>query len=296
MNAWLETSFGDRIPVHGHCSLGRDPNNTLVLPGHQVSRRHAMIHPQGNEEYWLVDFGSRNGVLCNGRRLIQPVALKDKDRLEIGGNVLVFRQSEREQGTGSNAADTSTDDRTVAALKTADLWLLLADIEKFTPLSQTMPGAELAKLVGKWIVACKEIVEQHEGEINQYLGDGFLAYWPSAAAASVAETLRKLIEMKSDSALRFRLVVHHGTVTVDYALSRGQNSLIGPEVNFVFRMEKIAASLRQDCMLTESAGARLKDFGQVTLLGRYELKGFEGLHGAVAFVPATTSPGRHTEH
>jgi len=119
----------------------------LVLPGNQVSRRHAMIHVQGQGEHWLVDLGSSNGIILNGRRVKQPVALKDQDRLEIGPNVLTFRKAATAPGATPMPAET-TSYMTIKASTTANLWLLIADIEKFTPLSQTMPGDQLAKLVG----------------------------------------------------------------------------------------------------------------------------------------------------
>lgn len=286
MNAWLETTFGDQIPIRGNCSLGRDASNTLVLPGHQVSRRHAVIHVQGNDEYWLVDLGSRNGVSINGRRVTMPVSLKDRDRLEIGGNVLIFRQN-APQGGAQPQPDTSTDDRTVPATRTSNLWLLVADIEKFTPLSQTMPGDQLGKLVGRWISFCKEIVEAHEGEINQYLGDGFLAYWPApnTEPQRIVDAIKQLRALRGMEPLKFRLIVHYGAVTVDYALSSGKNSLIGPEVNFIFRMEKIAGGMGVDCMATAPAAALLRPFGRRDSLGSHELKGFEGRHESFAFHP-----------
>ncbi|HSH95366.1 MAG TPA: adenylate/guanylate cyclase domain-containing protein [Roseimicrobium sp.] len=285
MNAWLETTFGDRIPIIGNCSMGRDPVNTLVLAGHQVSRRHAMIHLQGGEEYWLVDLGSRNGISKNGHRVTQPVALKDSDRLEIGGNTLVFHQTLTPTTPGSLKQETSTDERTVPAMRTAHHWLLLADIQDFTPLSQRIPGDQLAKLVGGWIASCKGIVETVDGDINQYLGDGFLAYWPSpqSPASKITTAVRQLEELRAKGTLKFRIILHYGAITVDSALHTGKNSLIGPEVNFIFRMEKIAGGLGVECMATAGAAKELQGLGELTPLGEHTLKGFEGTHPAFAF-------------
>ena len=56
-------------------------------------------------------------------------------------------------------------------------WLLVADIKGSTALAQRLAPENLALLFGKWMAACKEIVEAEGGAINKYLGDGFLAYW-----------------------------------------------------------------------------------------------------------------------
>ena len=60
--AWLEDGEGKRTPIRGSCSLGRSESNQITLRDDTVSRRHAVIQPQGEHEYWLVDFGSSNGT------------------------------------------------------------------------------------------------------------------------------------------------------------------------------------------------------------------------------------------
>ncbi len=284
MNAWLETEAGDRLPVQGTCSFGRDAGNTVVLPGNQVSRRHAMIHTQGKGEHWVVDLGSSNGILLNGRRVKQPVQLKDQDKLEIGANRFVYRQNAPDPTAPPTLAET-TSYMTIKASRTAELWLLIADIEKFTPLSQTMPGDQLAKLVGRWIATCKEIIEREGGEINKYLGDGFLAYWPvpNTTPEIVARTVAELKKVQAANLLPFRLVIHFGRVTVDNSLSEGEDALIGPEVNFVFRLEKVAGSIGQPCVLSAAAAAHLKSFSPVTPHGEHSLSGFVGTHTAYVY-------------
>ncbi|MBU6402370.1 MAG: FHA domain-containing protein, partial [Verrucomicrobia bacterium] len=69
--------FGVCVALHALCSIGRSSKNSLVLDHPAVSRRHALIHAQGNER-WLVDLGSSNGVQLNQRRVRLPVRLKDQ--------------------------------------------------------------------------------------------------------------------------------------------------------------------------------------------------------------------------
>jgi len=66
MNAWLETASGVRVPLHAVCTIGRSAKNTLVLSDTAISRRHALIHAQAQQEHWLVDLGSSNGIHLNG--------------------------------------------------------------------------------------------------------------------------------------------------------------------------------------------------------------------------------------
>ncbi|MGC4074345.1 MAG: FHA domain-containing protein [Nibricoccus sp.] len=78
---WLELAEGERHPLKDGCSLGRSPSNTLRLNHGMVSRRDAVIHRQGEAEFWLVDLGSSNGTLVNDRRLSHPVQLRNGDQM-----------------------------------------------------------------------------------------------------------------------------------------------------------------------------------------------------------------------
>src|SRR5258708_31608564 len=92
IRGWLEKPDGARVSVLGSLSIGRTPKNQVVLEDERVSRRHAIIHAQGEGEFWLVDLGSRNGIYLGERRVQQPVRLSDGDRIRIASFLLVFRQ------------------------------------------------------------------------------------------------------------------------------------------------------------------------------------------------------------
>src|SRR6478672_13639442 len=92
--AWLGTG-SRKFPLHGGCSIGRSPKNTIVLDSPKVSRRHAIINLQNGGEFWLIDLGSSNGTLLNKRRIHQPLRLSDYDQIVIGDNIFTFRQPEQ---------------------------------------------------------------------------------------------------------------------------------------------------------------------------------------------------------
>ena len=133
-------------------------------------------------------------------------------------------------------------------------------------------------LLGAWIFACKEIVETHRGIINKYLGDGFLAYWPDAATPpeEIATVISALRELQRKMSPDFRLVVHFGPVAIGGIASMGEESLMGGEVNLIFRLEKLAGSLGESCGLSETAHTKLGELVPARSLGEFELKGFEG--------------------
>jgi adenylate cyclase len=273
--AWLETS-GDKFPICGDCSLGRSPKNAIVLDSQKVSRRHAIIHVQNVGEFWLIDLGSSNGTFLNHRRLNQPVRLSDQDQVVIGDRIFIFHQPE----DITDDYRTTFAQRTIREVEHRPCWLLVADIEDFTPLSRSLTSDCLATLIGGWVATCKEIIESNEGTIDKYLGDGFLAYWREAPSATknVAAALSQLKEAQARSEPRFRIALHFGFVAIGGIPSMGEESLMGKEVNFVFRMEKLAGSLGI-AVLTSAAGqSKLKSLLQFESASAHELKGFEGKH------------------
>jgi adenylate cyclase len=103
MQYWLETDAGEQFPLQGTCTIGRLAENTLAINDAEVSRRHAIIHAQGDGGYYLVDLGSRNGTILNGQRMRMPAQLKDNDRIQISTTVLLFRASEPASGEDEEA-------------------------------------------------------------------------------------------------------------------------------------------------------------------------------------------------
>lgn len=72
-------------------TLGRGPGVDLVLDDPGASRRHARIRLAEDGTAEVLDLGSKNGSLLNGRRLPPgPVALRPGDELTVGDTGLRF--------------------------------------------------------------------------------------------------------------------------------------------------------------------------------------------------------------
>jgi hypothetical protein len=67
-------------------TLGRDPNNVIVINDPQISRQHARITHQGGRMV-LEDIGSTNGTFVNGMRLTNPHTLANGDVIGLGDAV-----------------------------------------------------------------------------------------------------------------------------------------------------------------------------------------------------------------
>src|SRR5205807_4261529 len=273
LGAWLEATDGKRLPIQGNLSIGRSPKNSLVLDSPKISRRHAIINVQNLGEFWLIDLGSSNGTFLNGRRLNQPVRLSDQDQLAIGDQVFIFHQPEEVTEEYRTFAE-----RTIREIANVPCWLLVADIEGFTPLSQSLSSDQLAVAIGGWVATCKEIIEANNGMIDKYLGDGFLAYWrgDQGTTKNVAATVQRLKAAQAKNEPRFRLALHFGFVAIGGVPSMGEESLMGKEVNFVFRMEKLAGSLKISVLTSTAGKDKLGPLIKTEPAGAHELKGFEG--------------------
>jgi len=272
--AWLEAAGGGQTPIRGSCFLGRAASNHIVVADDRASRRHAMVQAQGADEYWLVDLGSANGTYLNGRRLTRASRLTDQDRIELAGRTFTFRQDRPGQAATAHLAT----ENTVQDIRAMPCWLLVADIEGSTQLVTKMPTEEASQMTGRWLAACKQIVDENGGAINKFLGDGFFAYWPARDAGTgpaVARAVTSLRALQSSGTPPFRLVLHLGKVCLGGA-SLGEESLLGAEVNFVFRMEKLASSIGQSFLVSEAAASDLVARLSLQDVGRHPVASFEG--------------------
>lgn len=273
-SGWLEAQDGKQIQIQGNLSIGRSPKNLVPLDSPNVSRRHAMINVQNVGEFWLIDLGSSNGTFLNKRRVNHPVRLADGDQIAIGDDQFTFRQPT----AMSHDFRTAFIESTIREIENVPCWLLVADIENFTPLSQRLTSDALATLIGGWVSTCKELIETHNGMIDKYLGDGFFAYWreDQEASKNVLTALDQLKQAQAKNEPRFRLALHHGLVAIGGVPAMGEESLMGKEVNFVFRMEKLAGSLKVMVLASIAAKEKLGSLIKPETVGEHELKGFEG--------------------
>ena len=97
------------------------------------------------------------------------------------------------------------------------------------------------------------------------------------SAEEIVAVIFALKDLQQKKLPEFRFVVHFGAVAVGGVASMGEESLVGAEVNLIFRLEKLASSLGQPCALSGKARkyAKLGELVPVNSLGEFELKGFE---------------------
>ena len=75
--------------VKDETTIGREPENDIVIPNPTVSRFHAKI-TRSEDKYFIEDLGSANGTMVNGIRVTKEL-LHDGDIVQLGDVVLVFK-------------------------------------------------------------------------------------------------------------------------------------------------------------------------------------------------------------
>lgn len=272
LDAWLETADGQVWPLERGCSIGRSSTNDIVLSDERVSRKHAIVHRQDRNEYWLADLGSGNGSFLNGLRVALPTRLKNGDCVTVGATVLTFHQPR----VSARSKPIASSPLTVIEVKSTTCWMLVADLVGSTELAQNYAPERWASVVGAWTGDCRRIVETNDGAINKYLGDGFLAIWPRDRQPTepVAGAVGALLDMQQNAELPFRIAIHYGDVLMGGGQSLGEDSLSGIELVLLFRMEKIAGTLNRSFLCSEQAAARLQDHIDLQFAGERPVTGF----------------------
>ncbi len=279
MRAWLERTDGTRVTFETNCYLGRAHASTVHLQSPGASRRHAHIHAQQSDtgiEYWIADLGSTNGTLRNGKRVTIPCRIVDGDVITILEESFTFHADE----TSAAGATLDTEaPATVAVIASPLCWLLMLDIKAFTQLSRSLPPDQLGLKVGTWLRQCRDAVEGAGGIVDKFLGDALFAYWKHGpdTVKQIDAALRQLRTLQQARDPDFRIVLHHARTTMAGGAG-GANNLSGPEVIYVFRMEKVSSALKTDTILSEAAATALGSAFGCQPLGQHPLDGFSGTH------------------
>ncbi len=107
MEAALIGPLGRIVIGAAKVTIGRAPNNTLVLSDAKASSNHVEIRPEG-QYYSLVDLGSMNGTFVNEQQVYSgaPRLLRPGDIIRIGDTKFTFEVSGAQLGTSYSDGST----------------------------------------------------------------------------------------------------------------------------------------------------------------------------------------------
>jgi len=155
------------------------------------------------------------------------------------------------------------------------LTVLFADIKGFTSLSETLDPARVVEVLNFYFSQMMEVVFEHQGTLDKFLGDGLLAFFgaplkvPQAAAQAVACAVamqRRLAEMRHTQATPIsgmRIGINTGEAILGNIGSpqRMDFTIIGDVVNVAARLLELAKEADADIILGEATFQEVEEAG-----------------------------------
>jgi adenylate cyclase len=178
------------IPLdRGTCwTIGRDPENVILLGDQWMSRNHALLQRMETGEFYIIDLGSRNGTFVNHRRVNVPTAMRHGDWITFGQTNLQFH--EPLQSVDSSPTQASDEPVTTVLHIRRLISVLVIDLRDFTKLTQQLDERVLSELVGTWFHCAGEIIRNHGSWVDKYIGDAVMAVWIHGAWEMKANDIR----------------------------------------------------------------------------------------------------------
>jgi adenylate cyclase len=290
-------STDEVVSLSDNCVIGRSQNSYLPLSDLSVSREHAIIRRQGNI-YWLYDLDSYNGTLHNGKYIDSPVQLHGDDLIKIGDIAFVFEQIRDQSVISAESIEEDILMATQVTVERIPIIALVADIVGSCTLSDSLSEKDFALVMNSWYDYCRSLMQDNDGVIDKFLGDGMFGYWldtsPSAhsGALQVAESLvngsnehREEVNGILKSAghdFKCCVGIHCGTAVLG-PVARGTRTVLGDAVNIAFRIESLTRNVGHSVLVSQDF---LKGYtgprSRFVSCGKHPLKGFRQtfeLHG-----------------
>jgi adenylate cyclase len=175
-------------------------------------------------------------------------------------------------GVAAHIAETRSDVRPGGERR--PVTVLVSDIRGFTGLAETMPPETIARHLSDYFAAMVELVFEHGGTLDKFMGDALLALWgaPTAAPGDTDRALAAARSMQEECAalnarwagqgrppLAIGIGLHHGDAFTGTIGSprRLEYTVIGDVVNVTARLCDVANA--GEIVISEGVRSRLSD-------------------------------------
>lgn len=147
--------------------------------------------------------------------------------------------------------------------------VLFSDIRSFTTISEGLSPESLTQLMNEYLTAMTDIIMEHGGLVDKYIGDAIMAFWGAPienphqerdAAEAVQKMSKKIDELNEEWQKRgiphvsMGVGLNTGEVIVGNmgSLKRFNYTIMGDEVNFASRLESLTKKYGALCLMSES--------------------------------------------
>ncbi|WP_420135888.1 adenylate/guanylate cyclase domain-containing protein [Rhodopseudomonas sp.] len=166
--------------------------------------------------------------------------------------------------------------------------VMFVDFRNFTGAARARTPGEVVARLDEAFEVLVDVLEQHGGIVNKFLGDGFLALFgapiedPDAATGAVAAGREMLSAMEENNTdhpwpLRIGISIHIGDAVVGTVGSprRKEYTVIGDTVNFAARLESLNKEFGTQLLISsairDEVGAAAAD---AEMVGRVTMRGY----------------------
>jgi len=172
-----------------------------------------------------------------------------------------------------------------------EITVLFSDIRGFTSFSEKHEPEEVVSILNEYLGAMTNIVFDHEGTLDKFVGDAIMALWgapvgqPDHAERAVKCALamiEKLKELQKKWAAEGRHVIdigigiNTGDMVVGNMGAEGKKmdyTVIGDNVNLGARLEGLTRQYNNHIIISEFTYAKVKEIALVNELGSVTVKG-----------------------
>ncbi len=149
-----------------------------------------------------------------------------------------------------------------------EMSVLFADIRDFTTISESMSPEDLSDWLNRFLTPMTQIIHQHGGAIDKYMGDAIMAFWgaplddPDHAQNSLKaafamidhlDELNQSLRQESKPEIRIGIGINSGLVSVGNMGSefRMAYTVVGDAVNLASRLEGLTKNYQVPIVVSE---------------------------------------------
>lgn len=175
--------------------------------------------------------------------------------------------------------------------KNTRVTILFTDIREFTHLSEYRTATEIVALLNQYFSREVEVIFNHQGTLDKFIGDAIMAFWgePVESSSQEVSAVNAALDMV-DQMIQFRrecglydfdigIGLHTGDVVVGAigTQSRYDYTAIGDAVNVASRIEGLTKELGRRVLVSEETRKACGAAFDFELIGDYKVKGREEL-------------------
>ena len=171
--------------------------------------------------------------------------------------------------------------------KQHNMAILFCDIRQFTSYAESIPPEEVLLFLNAYFTKMADLVSEHSGVVNKFMGDAILAVYDYESCESPSEdafiTATDILEhsqaivLADDRTIEIGIGIHYGPAAAGVlgSTDRYEYTYIGDAVNTASRLEGLSKRLGHQVIVSSDAHKRLSKESQskLTDLGEHRVRG-----------------------